>query len=88
MGDESDADWQEGLVEWAREAMDRAMEDAIFGGRRPKQRQTALRVRGRGFETVELDDAGNIIEPLRCTCGAIVVLMHRKGCPFEHYTGT
>lgn len=36
--------------------------DQICGPVR-KRPQTALRVRGRSFETVELDDAGNVIEP-------------------------
>lgn len=44
----------------------KAIEDqlttALFGPVR-KTRQTALRVRGRTFETVEIDDAGNVIEP-------------------------
>ncbi len=72
------------------EIMDGLIEKTIFGGGRgggKQQRQTALRARGNGFEMVELDDAGKIIEPIRCTCGAIVVLMHRKGCPMEYFTG-
>jgi hypothetical protein len=35
---------------------------AICGPAR-KQPQTAIRLRGNGYETVELDDAGNVIEP-------------------------
>ena len=47
-----------------------------------KPPQTALRVTGSGgFETVELDDAGKVIEPLRCTCGHNAII-HRTGCPF------
>ena len=46
-----------------------------------KQRQTALRVRGRSFETVELDDDGKVIEPVRCACGGMIVI-HRPNCPF------
>jgi hypothetical protein len=30
MGDEADADWQEGLVEWGREDVDRQMKDLRF----------------------------------------------------------
>lgn len=55
---------------------------AVMGSPR-KKRQTALRVRGNGFETVELDDAGNVIEPARCICGHYSV-MHRPNCPFAY----
>jgi hypothetical protein len=48
-----------------------------------KQRQTALRLHGRSFETVELDDAGNVIEPIRCICGSFAVI-HRPNCPFNY----
>lgn len=54
---------------------------ATITGPPRKQRQTALRVRGRSFETVELDDDGKIIEPVRCTCGSMIVF-HRPQCPF------
>lgn len=47
----------------------------------PPQPRTALRVRGGGFEVVELDDAGKVIEPLRCICGSMII-MHRPNCPF------
>ncbi|HEY8751614.1 MAG TPA: hypothetical protein VIM11_26770 [Tepidisphaeraceae bacterium] len=57
--------------------------EAMMGGPPKKQRQTALRARGRGFETVELDDAGNVIEPVRCICGAYAVI-HRPNCPFAY----
>ena len=50
--------------------------EALMGGP-----ATALRLRGRSFEVVELDDDGKIIEPVRCTCGCWAVL-HRPGCPF------
>lgn len=53
---------------------------AICGPQR-KQPQTVLRVRGRSFETVELDDAGNMIEPVRCTCGHYAIIHHPR-CPF------
>lgn len=50
---------------------------SVLGSPR-KQRQKALRVRGRGFETVELDDAGNVIErPPRCCYGAV---LHAPNC--------
>lgn len=60
------------------------MEEQLFAaiiGLPRKQRQTALRVRGNGYETVELDDDGKIIEPLRCICGGAVYHMNPK-CPF------
>lgn len=51
---------------------------AAIAGQPQKQRQTALRVRGRMFETVEIDDAGNIIEPPRpCCYGAVI---HAPNC--------
>lgn len=46
-----------------------------------KRPRTALRLRGNGFEAVELDDAGNVIEPVRCICGVYAVV-HRPTCPF------
>lgn len=89
MGEEADADWQDGLVEWGIEDAQRyfadKMEEAMRGGPPHKQRQTALRVRGRSFETVELDDAGKVIEPPRCTCGSMIVV-HRPKCPFYGLT--
>jgi hypothetical protein len=60
------------------------MEQQIFetiAGPPQNRRQTALRARGNGFETVELDDDGKVIEPMRCTCG-VVFLMHQPRCPF------
>lgn len=47
---------------------------AVLGSPK-KQPQTALRVRGRSFETVELDDDGNVIEPPpRCwKCGPVLL---------------
>ena len=49
--------------------------EALMGGPAPKQRQTAITMRYGRFETVELDDDGNIIEPLpRCPrCGPILL---------------
>jgi len=82
MGEEADADWQAGLSEWGEEdarrwladKMHDAMMKALTGPTR-KPRQTALRARRRSFETVELDNAGNIIEPApRCPrCGPILL---------------
>lgn len=81
MGEEADADWQAGLSEWGEEdarrwlaeKMDAALMKAALGHTPKKQRQTALRVRGRSFETVDLDDAGKVIEPPRpCpNCGPV-----------------
>lgn len=49
----------------------------ITGPQRP-QRQTALRLRGNRLETVELDAAGNIIEPpARCCHGTV---LHAPNC--------
>jgi hypothetical protein len=82
MGEEADADWQDGLVEWgiedAQRWMDEKIMEAVRGGPPRKQRQTALRARGNGFETVEL-------EPLRCTCGGMIVI-HGPKCPFRCLT--
>lgn len=54
---------------------------ATIAGPPQNRSQTALRVRGNGFETVELDEAGNVIEPVRCTCG-VYAIMHQPRCPF------
>lgn len=57
------------------------MEEQLFAaivGPPRKQRQTALRVRGNGYETVELDDDGKIIEPPpRCCYGTV---LHAPNC--------
>jgi len=53
---------------------------AITGPSR-KRRQRVVRARGSDFETVELDEAGKIIEPLRCTCDGMIVI-HGPRCPF------
>lgn len=63
--------------------LEASLADALMGGPHPKRRQTALRLNGRSFEAVELDDAGNAIEPLRCTCGNRAVF-HRSGCPVAY----
>lgn len=60
------------------------MEDLMFAtiaGPPQKQRQTALRLRGRSFETVELDGTGRVIEPMQCNCGSHAVI-HQPRCPF------
>lgn len=62
------------------------MEDQLFSaitGPSRKQRQTALRARGNGFETVELDDDGKIIEPPRCICGGAIYHANPR-CPFYY----
>jgi hypothetical protein len=56
---------------------------ATIAGPAQNRRQTAFRVRGRSFETVELDDAGNVIEPMRCICGHYAIL-HQPNCPFAY----
>ncbi len=88
MGDEADADWQGGLIEagiedaqrWLVDRMESSMM-MVLASYTKKQRQTALRVHGRSFETVELDDQWKIIEPVRCICGAGAI-MHQPKCPF------
>lgn len=58
------------------------MEEQLFAtiaGPPQKQRQTALRVRGRSFETVELDDDGNVIKPPAPCCHGWGVL-HAPNC--------
>lgn len=57
--------------------------ETMLGGKPKNQRQTALRALGSGFETVELDDDGKVIEPVRCTCGHYAVF-HRANCPFAY----
>lgn len=73
-------------------AFGKKLDEALFAaitGPQQKQPQTALRLRGNGFETVELDDAGRVIEPVRCTCtctcGCYAVIHHPK-CPFAYIT--
>lgn len=56
------------------------MMEAMMGGPPQKRPQTALRLRGNGFETVELDDAGNVVEPPpRCCYGTVI---HAPNCKF------
>lgn len=51
---------------------------AVMGGPVRKQPQRAIRRRGNGFETVDLDDAGNVIEPPpRCCYGTV---LHAPNC--------
>lgn len=90
MGEEADADWQDGLSEWGEEdarkwladKMDAALMKAAFGPTVKKRRPTALRLRGRSFETVEIDDAGNVIEPPRpCPkCGPVLLCSEHFVC--------
>jgi hypothetical protein len=72
------------LAAWFAKRIEAELLAAIAGPPR-KQRPTALRLRGNSFETVEIDDAGNVIEPVRCTCGGFIVL-HRPSCPFYFCT--
>lgn len=66
---------------WKRAPKIKRIEGQMFAaivGPIRKQPQTALRARGRGFETVQLDDAGNVIEsPPRCCNG---VVLHAPNC--------
>jgi hypothetical protein len=58
--------------------LDELFMEAMMGGPAPKQPQTALRMRGNSFETVKLDDAGNVIEPPpRCCWGTFI---HAPNC--------
>jgi hypothetical protein len=75
MGEEADADLEAGLIEWAAAELAANIEAMMNG---PKQRRTALRLRGRSFESVEIDDDGKIIEPVRCNCAVV----HMPNCPF------
>jgi len=68
----------DGTRRWLAEKMDAALMKQALGGHR-KPRQTVLRVRGRTFETVELDDAGNVIEPPAPCCQSWGVL-HAPNC--------
>lgn len=83
MGDEADADWQEGLVEAGMEDMQRWIDEkmeSVFRCPPRKQCQTAFRLRGRSFETVELDAAGKVIEPPpRCCYGTV---LHAPNCKY------
>jgi len=69
-------------IEKVKQAFERALTEAMMGGPPKKQRHTAIRARGNGFETVELDDAGKVIEPIRCNCGPVV--HWRSDCPFAY----
>lgn len=51
---------------------------AMICGPVRKQPQTALRARGNRLETVELDDAGNIIEPPAPCCYGTA--LHAPNC--------
>lgn len=59
--------------------LEAAFFEAMLGPTR-KQPQTALRYHGGQFETVELDDAGNVIEPPpRCCYGTV---LHAPNCRY------
>lgn len=76
MGDEKP------LMVQFEEMMRCKIEESIYGGPIPNPRATALRLRGRSFETVELDDAGNVIEPPpRCwKCGSVLLCSEHFVC--------
>lgn len=63
--------------------MAKAMETAFFvaiTGPAQKRSQTAMRARGSGFEVVELDDNGNVVEPpQRCCYGHV---LHAPNCKY------
>ncbi len=63
------------------EDMERQIWEALSPMAWKSPRPTAIRVHAGGFEVVEVDDKGDVIEPLRCTCGGMVV-MHGPKCPF------
>ena len=71
---------EKALLVQFEEIVRREIERSIYGCHATKQRHTAIRLRGNGFETVELDDAGNVIEPVICTCRVV----HLAGCPFTY----
>jgi hypothetical protein len=81
MGEEADADWDAGMIEAGREYVENQIKDAFYAAsRQPKRRQTALRVRGRSFESVDLDDNGKVIEPPpRCCYGGA---LHAPNCKY------
>ncbi len=64
----------EDVEQWLAKRMEQVFMDAVTG---PKvnRHQTALRARGNGFEVIEIDDAGKIIEPPRpCPrCGPVLL---------------
>jgi len=67
------------LVRRFAEQIEASLLAAIVG---PVQKKppTALRVRGNGFEVVELDAAGNVIEPPpRCCCYGVI---HAPNCKY------
>lgn len=64
---------------FAKELEAKLFED-LMGGPAKKPHQTALRLSGRSFETVELDDNGNVIEPPQRCCNGVV--LHEPGCKY------
>ena len=69
------------MVEF-EEMMRRKIEESIYGTSEMRQRQTALRLRGRSFETVEIGDDGKVIEPPRpCPkCGPVLACSEHFVC--------
>ncbi len=68
-----------GMSQKLAKAIEAEMIAAIVGPVR-KQPQTALRMRGNAFETVQLDDDGNVIEPPpRCCYGGA---LHAPNCKY------
>ncbi len=70
------------MDDWAIKLAKRVDDDlfAAMCGPIRQRKNTALRVRGNSFETVELDECGNVIEPPpRCCYG---LFMHEPNCKF------
>ncbi len=61
----------------AKRIEDLFMEVAL-GGPAKKQPQRAIRLRGNGFETVDLDENGNVVEPPPPCCYGRV--LHAPNC--------
>ena len=62
--------------------LEKSLRETLMG-LQPAPKPTALRYRHGRVETVELDSAGNIIEPVRCSCGSRAVF-HSSRCPFAY----
>jgi hypothetical protein len=62
------------------ERMEAMFMEAMMGGPQKKQPQRAIRLRYGRIESVELDGAGNVIEPApRCCYGGA---LHEPNCVF------
>ena len=67
------------VEQWLAKRIEQAFMDALTGPK-VKRPQTALRALGNGFEVVELDDAGKVVEPPpRCCYGTV---LHAPNCRF------